>query len=971
MITEQIILQGYKHLKSFAYFESLNIYLKKRVATFEFRNGTNDFEGLAETLFNGDWEDNEKLNSLLKKVNFRLIPKDITDINENDNKPFSNFITNNLDSDSYKVNKVNYFFDAPAELWLIDMLWTLIVGPIFDKSLSKDCYGNRLKKNLFKDSCGNFETFNSYIHQYNCWRTGAVETAKQIAGSGENVAILALDIQQYYYNVNLDFEQIESEILRVLQDQSSESELEIALYLTRLLQKVYAAYHKKVTNKFKRTHPDSKSQQCLPIGLTSSAVFANWYLAEFDNMVHEQVRPAYYGRYVDDLIFTFRRPVLKSDDTLNQFIKTYFGDSLYIEGELLKLDINDSSFTIHTENKMQFHYFSADHSLAGLDSVTEALRQQSSEFRLLPDADAEISMSAFAKEFIYDGNEQQLKSILNATESEGSLSLFISKKISKSQTISEHDSLPILQDIVKFFKGKNVFRFFRLWEKVYQLAIVLKQYNVAAEFYENLRKEISHIDATNIGNERIQKSYVTRIRKDLNLYNDFALSGVIAVLDIKDPKSTFPIIMTESSPFHTAKAKLCRVTKKHNLESLAYKMRSANLFKHNLVAWPLVNYTNFIGDLTCKHSILNSNETGISNEKVQLSPRYIHFDEWQVFKLYNQLKNKEDLGNWLDTIVNEYSECTGNHISDCEVNIESNEHSAIAIRHLKVGKKTHTDSLKVALANFIVNESDIVAALRKDQNINLSEERQNKLNGMLNSALKEQVDLVVFPEVSIPISWLPSVVHFARTNQIGLIFGLEHWVVDDIAYNLTIEVLPYLSGDNYKSCMVIPRLKNHYSPEEKKLIGSLRLQQPSGQKTSYHRNSWRGVSFSTYNCFELSDITHRVLFKSKLDLLIACVFNRDTNYYQHILESTVRDLHCYTIQSNTSQYGGSCILRPSKTESKVLLYVKGGDNSSILSSNLDIAGLRKFHYQATSISSDKNYFKPLPPGFNHDGLAER
>jgi hypothetical protein len=137
----------------------------------------------------------------------------------------------------------------------------------------------------------------------------------------------------------------------------------------------------------------------------------------------------------------------------------------------------------------------------------------------------------------------------------------------------------------------------------------------------------------------------------------------------------------------------------------------------------------------------------------------------------------------------------------------------------------------------------------------------------------------------------------------------------------------------------------------------------------YHKVSWRGVSFATYNCFELSDITHRVLFKSEIDLLFACVWNRDTNYYQHILESTVRDLHCYTVQANTSQYGGSCVLQPTKTESKTLVYVKGGENSCVLTTKLDIKALREFQYK--SKPGSKDYFKHLPPGYDSEAVLNR
>jgi hypothetical protein len=90
-----------------------------------------------------------------------------------------------------------------------------------------------------------------------------------------------------------------------------------------------------------------------------------------------------------------------------------------------------------------------------------------------------------------------------------------------------------------------------------------------------------------------------------------------------------------------------------------------------------------------------------------------------------------------------------------------------------------------------------------------------------------------------------------------LIFGLEHWVVGKQVYNLIIEVLPFKASNKYKSCAVSVRLKNHYAPSELEIIDSLRLT-PANMlhkpKNYYHKVNWNGVSFATYNCFELSDI---------------------------------------------------------------------------------------------------------------------
>ena len=970
-MNEHDLKQAYTFLKNFAYFENINLFLKQKVADFEFDllKSEKSFSSIAQELFIEGNDEESLFETLLSQIDFKLFAKDVEATNSSDSK---GFITNERNAESYNVKRVNYFFDGPTELWLIDVLWTLYVGPILDQKLTKDCYGNRLKGTPLSpiepsSSNDSKSIFENYITQYNSWRSGAIDTAKRISTEGDDVAILTLDIQQYYYNVDMKFCLIEDEIKAALGD-GGQDKLETALLLTRLLERIYKTYHEQITKRLKHTHKECKDNLGLPIGLTSSTVLANWYLAGFDEEVSSVVRPAYYGRYVDDIIFVFKRPHLDQQNPVKSIFKNYF-HNIIIVNEDIKVISKGNSLPVQRK-KMMLHYFSAEHSIAGLDVVIEAINQQSSEFRLLPDGNSKINLSKFAEEFLYSEDEGQLKNVLKATENEGSLSQFLSKQISLSQASTGNNQVDILLEVTKLFKGQNILRFFRVWEKVYQFAIVLKEYSIAVKFYRDLQVEISRIEAADIGNKQVQTPFVNRLRTDINDYNDLAFSIVIAALDIREPESNDAIeyipSLEHGSYFYRQKDSLEKELDNSYLYFNAAKFRLANLFKHYLVAWPLANYTDYNGDLACQKSILSSKNLSLNSQKVMFTPRFIHFDEWQTFELFNHLNNGSQVDSWIDRLDDRYFTETGNSISDFSIKEDGSSSEKIQTRHLKIGANQNIKALKIALANFVVNESDIAAAIRTDVPNNLSRERLNNLNGMLNSAVKDDIELLVFPEVSIPVAWLPNVVHFARVNQIGLIFGLEHWTIDSTAYNLVIEVLPFQSNGKYNSCTVIPRLKNHYAPAEKSLLKTLRLVEPKREKYSYHRVSWKGLSLSTYNCFELSDITHRILFKSKLDLLVACVFNKDTNYYQHILESTVRDLHCFTVQSNTSQYGGSCILQPSKTEKKVLLYVKGGDNCSILSSDLDIGKLRLFHYQ-----SDGDDFKPLPPGFDHNGLLER
>lgn len=270
-----------------------------------------------------------------------------------------------------------------------------------------------------------------------------------------------------------------------------------------------------------------------------------------------------------------------------------------------------------------------------------------------------------------------------------------------------------------------------------------------------------------------------------------------------------------------------------------------------------------------------------------------------------------------------------------------------------------------------VERLSIESACRKDQSPNLSYERQRNLYRILNSATEENVHILLLPELSIPVSWLPFMAAHSRRKQIALIFGLEHWVINDCANNILVEMLPYTTNYKHKSSLLLFRIKNHYAPGEIEMLSSLRLKagEPKVHKQRYHLVKWKGVSFSTYNCFELANIEHRALFRSQLDILFACVWNKDINYYQHITESAARDLHCYVAQSNTSHYGGSCVLQPTRSAISNKIYVKGGENHCILTTRLNISALREAQFRSFRLPSDS--IKHNPPGFDFNYLLER
>src|SRR5690606_12043906 len=123
----------------------------------------------------------------------------------------------------------------------------------------------------------------------------------------------------------------------------------------------------------------------------------------------------------------------------------------------------------------------------------------------------------------------------------------------------------------------------------------------------------------------------------------------------------------------------------------------------------------------------------------------------------------------------------------------------------------------------------------------------------------------------------------------------------NVCYNFIMTCLPF-KNNGIKDSILILRLKNHYSPNESKLIHDKRFIIPKNNVTIYYKFVWNCVHFGVFNCYELADINHRKIYKSEVDLLIASEYNKDINYFSNIVESISRDIHCYFLQVNSSDW---------------------------------------------------------------------
>jgi predicted amidohydrolase len=248
----------------------------------------------------------------------------------------------------------------------------------------------------------------------------------------------------------------------------------------------------------------------------------------------------------------------------------------------------------------------------------------------------------------------------------------------------------------------------------------------------------------------------------------------------------------------------------------------------------------------------------------------------------------------------------------------------------------------------------------------MSSERYGNLSTIVKDAVKNKADILVLPEAYVPFQWIKMLSQVSRKNQMAIITGVEHIKSKKKVYNLVATILPYTNQDKdqeYQYSIVLFHTKVHYSPMELDKMSGYRLSKANGN--TYDLFVWNDLWFATYCCYELTSIKERSLFMAYADMLAVVEWNMDTNYYSNIIESLSRDIHCYCVQVNSSNYGDSRVTQPSKTETKDILRTKGGINNTVLIGNINIDRLREFQYLDYAHQKRDDAFKPTPPNYDY------
>lgn len=1017
------IYQAYKWLKRDVYYDNVNLFLRKKIAQFEVNQSQNSKKGsvLISTNIKNSLKqvcdeinhlrgpDDSELEKWLDEIDFKFLPKKI---NEQEKKPneVKTYISNLRERKNYDLDSVNYFADIPIKLHLLVILWINYVGRILDDSCIDNCLGYRLER--INKQCGDncipqrednysFTLFKYYVPLYNKWRDSAIDVGIQNLKNDNDILLIALDIKECFYNNEItdnDWEEINHNVNGFYKPDSNE--YKNAIFLNKVIKKINEKYTSKISIYLLNTHyidrryekePDKKRnypKTVLPIGITSSHILNNWKLTKLDHNIINELRPVYFGRYVDDILIIINNPdrsIFEKDDA-KTILKKYFQDTKILDDEtsnnvtvgkeekkhLYRINLYD--FLYLQKDKLIFHYYDHNSSWAGLKNFQNELEKQASEFRFLPEGYLDKELSDDAYEIEYEGSINTLRSVIGVKENSNKLVNFFYEQILKYWLTGRKINEILIDQISRFYKGINIINNINTWERVFTLLVGVGGTKNVLNLYCSILKTIKRINyllenPNNIINEKI----IDDLKEYLNIAVEIPMDllSESELHDFIEKNSIFAKIYMEKNN---------NLKKNIKFPSPKYIFRKSQLIRHQFVSWPLIEYFCNVDFSLCKfeyEEYMNIKKNEKNNIDFSFCPRYIYFDDFQMLRMVSDELNcfiEQDL----ESIKCDYREeflMKNNLIKELNFKEDffpNEEDHGSKKRGTKITNIRFADEhpneekkLCVGIVNIKILEENIKSKIKPPYKPYLRENFQDDLFKVLNeSNRKPKCDLIIFPELSIPIKYISFMIKQSRRFNIGMVFGAEHITIRDITYNLVFTILPTNLNNQSTNIVLKARNKNHYSPKEKQIIESYGMLLSESKKCLYNIFTWRNCIFTVFNCYELSDIQHRGLFREKIDLLIDVSWNQDTPYYSNILESAVRDIHCYAVNVNTSQFGDSRILLPKKTELKNLVQITGGENCTLIKGILNIQELRDF--QKHDYVETDEVFKPTPAGFDHD-----
>lgn len=921
-----------------------------------------------------------------------LCPKKISFKNDGnkDKKSFPSPIFSNPEK-QFSVDNVEKFElriveNLPIEFHIITTLWINKIGERFDKKLSDNAYGNRLRRH--KDKTLNLQalgSFNSYLHYYQAWRDNGLKAIRNSLENNKNVVAITADFSAFYHNVDAEF--IASSIFH--------EKLGIKL------EKDDREFTELIIKMLSHWADNTPLKHGLPVGCSISAIVANMALALFDEAIEKEIAPLYYGRYVDDIILVLENTnnfsssldvwewIRKRIDTLD-FGKEDKSKIVYHHDKALNSALSES--TTHElffeQNKTKVFLLDSPSGLAFLDSLEHQIKERSSEWRSLPELPSDNHIASMlltaCNKTGEDADNLRKADVLSTRRAMFAMKLrdFESYCRNLQPDAWKKQRTAFLKTIDSYFTNLNCFfDMFRYFSRILSIATECGDYefviSIATKIYKNCNLlsskayKVSGEDAKdpkknyNLFMEYISWSFVESIiasvsfplsEKINTIFQQCPWLKITETLDIKKLHQDFSGYDLALKPFRYYSF----------YKDFNWPFDRTGAWATFFYADPnnipmFINSHDFIRLLwLTKHCIKNLDYPGIPQAWI-FPTRPFNMAELYLC-IINAFEHQAHIAAILCTIrgyAKQADKMPQKYVDKVKEQNKSN--NIFNVQNENIGSQ-----IRIALASWKTENSSWIAAANKENDPDSS--RYYRLAHLLNCILRshEKIDYVVFPELSIPPRWFLGLANKLKSSGISLIGGVEYIHDEkDIVHNQVWCSLLH-KGLGFTQSVITRHDKNEPAIHEREELMNY------ANKTLIPENPDKICSiiqhgefyFGILICSELTNIDYRAKFRGNVDAIIVPEWNSDTEMFGSLIEASAYDIHAFIVQCNDRQYGDTRIRIPAKKHhNRDIVRVKGGEEDFFVVGKLDIDRLRAFQSFNVSPTGNEAPFKPVPAGF--------
>lgn len=877
-----------------------------------------------------------------------------------------------------------------VDFQIIAALWILRVGHLYDAALDqKASFGNRLRRSGGAPSDDrlaaagvNLTTpglFAPYFSAYREWREGGLSAMERALQRGESILAITMDIERFYHRVSPKF-LLRPSFLESIGLELTREERAFTRCLLQAMETWYAAT------------PDSatRPEGAIPVGLSASKIIANVLLIDFDRAALARTRPLFYGRYVDDLFLVLPA---KDGDFGADSVTARFADDMSPLITVKKSEQGPPSLKLHLPYakdselifagpKQKIFSLSSQHGSDLVHHIRDQIREQSSEYRLLPEVPT-TGIAMASRALLATPNASLQVDALRKADVVSVRRLGISLLLSDIETYAA-DLRPLSWRAIRAeFYGlvqrhlltpAGFFDFFNYIPRVFGLMLACGDMQDAKKLIDDL-KEVSDL---------LARTTTLRAASERPAF-DLCLQQYAAALLQAGVQAATVRKLSIDSGYLSVIRRLKRLGK--NLKVPATVASLQSLAKHVLLAdwgrrpykeyWFLDQHDDEEGPPVPREIAVRRQLRLGALRRFRETATDLRVPHWPALAFPTRPMRVDEIGLVApkvlidDVLLRDAIKLLrgAGVASRAKLGFASpNDEEPVSV-FLATGKEKGVVRIAVTSVETTDEQWRLAAVNKHDRSV----ERYMNFNGLLNRILKEtkRPDYIVLPELSIPLRWALRAARKLARNGVSFLAGIEY-NKDRANRKLRNDCLVSLTTHwpGYASNVVVLQSKFEPAHGERELLRATlgkagMFYRPSGALARPVVYGHRGFYFSSLVCSDLTNIAHRQLLRGKVDALFALEWNQDTKTFAALVEATANDLHAFVVQANNRRFGDSRIRSPASEDyARDVVQVKGGLADYYVLGEIDYGRLRAEQRRRPKRNA---VFKPTPIGYSQAG----